>query len=105
MLAARRAAPWVRRTAPLVARRALSASAAPPPPPHPSAAVSPTFAIAGQSRPGRAIYLDSQATTPLDPRALDAMLPYLTGMYGNPHSVTHQYGWESAEVVDTARLQ
>jgi len=33
------------------------------------------------------------------------MLPYMTGMYGNPHSVTHQYGWESAEVVDTARDQ
>ena len=68
-------------------------------------AVSPEFAIAGQSRPGRAIYLDSQATTPLDPRALDAMLPYLTGMFGNPHSVTHQYGWEASEVVDTARRQ
>ena len=33
------------------------------------------------------------------------MLPYLTGMYGNAHSVTHAYGWESAEVVDTAREQ
>ena len=33
------------------------------------------------------------------------MLPYMTGMFGNPHSVTHQYGWESAEVVDTARDQ
>merc|ERR1719502_1348740 len=63
------------------------------------------FSIVGSTRPGRAIYLDSQATTPLDPRALDAMLPYMTGMYGNPHSVTHQYGWESAEVVDTARDQ
>ena len=41
----------------------------------------------------------------MDPRVLDAMLPYMTGMYGNPHSVTHQYGWESAEVVDTARDQ
>jgi len=61
--------------------------------------------IAGTARSGRAIYLDSQATTPLDPRALDAMLPYMTGMYGNPHSVTHAYGWEANEVVDTAREQ
>merc|ERR1719424_400355 len=70
-----------------------------------AAAVNSEWSISGTSRPGRAIYLDSQATTPLDPRALDAMLPYMTGMYGNPHSVTHQYGWESAEVVDTARDQ
>ena len=61
--------------------------------------------IAGQHRPGRAIYLDSQATTPLDPRALDAMLPYLTGVYGNPHSRTHAYGWESGDAVETAREQ
>ena len=70
-----------------------------------AAATTSEFSIAGSSRSGRAIYLDSQATTPLDPRALDAMLPYMTGMFGNPHSVTHQYGWESAEVVDTARDQ
>ena len=70
-----------------------------------SAAPASEFSIRGSTREGRAIYLDSQATTPLDPRALDAMLPYMTGMYGNPHSVTHQYGWESAEVVDTARDQ
>ena len=69
------------------------------------AAASPEFTIAGQSRPGRAVYLDSQATTPLDPRALDAMMPYMTGMFGNPHSVTHAYGWEASEVVDTAREQ
>ena len=58
------------------------------------------FSIAGAGRSGRAVYLDSQATTALDPRALDAMLPYMTGMYGNPHSRTHAYGWESAEVVE-----
>jgi len=72
----------------------------------PSAALADEFFnIAGKNREGRAIYLDSQATTPLDPRALDAMLPYLTGMHGNPHSKTHAYGWESADIVETARGQ
>ena len=61
------------------------------------------FSIVGTSREGRAIYLDAQATTPLDPRVLDAMMPYMTSMYGNPHSRTHGYGWESAEVVEDSR--
>ncbi|KAJ1905000.1 cysteine desulfurase [Coemansia sp. IMI 209127] len=51
------------------------------------------------------IYLDAQATTPLDPRVLDAMMPYMTESYGNPHSRTHKYGWESERAVDTAREQ
>jgi len=51
------------------------------------------------------LYLDAQATTPLDPRVLDSMLPYLTSGYGNPHSRTHQYGWESEEAVEEARAQ
>ena len=51
----------------------------------------------------RPIYMDSQATTPTDPRVLDAMLPYLTGLYGNPHSRTHAYGWESEKASETAR--
>lgn len=51
----------------------------------------------------RPIYLDMQATTPTDPRVLDAMLPYYTGMYGNPHSRTHAYGWEVDKAVEQAR--
>jgi cysteine desulfurase len=47
--------------------------------------------------------LDAQATTPMDPRVLDKMLPYLTNQYGNPHSRTHKSGWESEEAVETAR--
>jgi cysteine desulfurase len=51
----------------------------------------------------RPIYLDAQATTPTDPRVLDAMLPYLTGLYGNPHSRTHAYGWETDKATEQAR--
>ena len=38
-----------------------------------------------------------------DPRVLDAMLPYMTNLYGNPHSRTHSYGWESEGAVENAR--
>lgn len=51
----------------------------------------------------RPIYLDAQATTPTDPRVLDAMLPFFTGLYGNPHSKTHAYGWETEKAVEEAR--
>ncbi|KAA1076032.1 cysteine desulfurase [Puccinia graminis f. sp. tritici] len=56
-----------------------------------------------QQKVGRPIYLDMQATTPLDPRVLDAMMPYMTNQYGNPHSKTHAYGWETEKAVETAR--
>jgi cysteine desulfurase len=54
-------------------------------------------------KPGRPIYLDFQATTPMDPRVLDAMLPFMTHLQGNPHSRTHKYGWESVDAVEAAR--
>jgi cysteine desulfurase len=53
-----------------------------------------------QTRP---IYLDNHATTPLDPRAREAMMPYLGELFGNPHSTNHLYGFEAAEAVEYAR--
>lgn len=53
----------------------------------------------------RPIYMDVQATTPLDKRVLDTMMPYLTDKFGNPHSRTHFYGWESEEAVENARRE
>jgi len=53
-------------------------------------------------RIGDTIYLDHQAATPLDPRVLEAMLPYLHEDFGNPHSVDHVLGWTAARAVDEA---
>ena len=47
--------------------------------------------------------MDFQSTTPMDFRVLDAMLPYMTNMYGNPHSKSHEFGWETEEAVTQAR--
>jgi cysteine desulfurase len=49
------------------------------------------------------IYLDNQATTPLDPRVLEAMLPYFTEHFGNPHSESHIYGKTAAAAIEAAR--
>jgi len=51
------------------------------------------------------VYLDYQATTPLDPRVLDVMMPYLTEKFGNPHSAEHKFGWEADAGVALARKQ
>jgi cysteine desulfurase len=51
------------------------------------------------------IYLDYSATTPVDPRVVDAMLPFLRQDFGNPASRSHAYGWKAEEAVENARRQ
>jgi cysteine desulfurase len=67
--------------------------------PAPLSAASST-SVPGPSRP---VYLDCHATTPVDPRVLDAMLPWYREKFGNAASVNHAFGWQAAEVVERAR--
>jgi len=62
----------------------------------------PTAADASNAMP---IYLDNQSTTPTDPRVVEAMLPFFTTAFGNPHSATHRFGRDAAASVERAREQ
>jgi cysteine desulfurase len=55
--------------------------------------------------PAAPVYLDYQATTPADPRVVQAMQPYWSSIFGNPHSADHAFGWKADEAVEAARAE
>lgn len=55
--------------------------------------------------PSRPVYFDYSATTPVDPRVVEKMVPWLYEHFGNPASSSHAYGWEAEEAVEQARAQ
>ena len=81
------------RAAPSGADRTASTQRSTPRQPEPAMDVTPHFPI----------YLDYGATTPVDPRVVDAMIPWLREHFGNPASRSHAWGWEAEEAVEKAR--
>src|SRR5258708_26199671 len=59
----------------------------------------------GSNAPKRPVYLDYQATTPMDPRVLETMMPYFMEKFGNPHSRHHTHRWEAEDAAEHAPKQ
>ncbi|MEY3996062.1 MAG: hypothetical protein RL344_405 [Pseudomonadota bacterium] len=62
-----------------------------------------TLPASSLDQPSMPVYMDYSSTTPIDPRVVDAMLPWLTNQFGNPASRSHAYGWSAESAVEIAR--